>query len=227
MRRYEVAHLTAGGDIVDFARIAPAQPAFEEAFSAFARGTLIQTEMGLVAVEDLLPGDRIKLASGDSLPLLWKGGMMAIPASQTGAGAGNRLVRIAADTFGFARPADDIVLGPAARLVHRTPAIRRATGRDGALLLASDFADGGSVVQIAPVASVEVFHLCLERHETILAGGLEVETYHPGANARFSFRGEYLNLFLSLFPHIGGLEDFGLTKYPRLALSDLDLMDIA
>ncbi len=63
-RRYCVAWLSASGNAKARTMVAPAVPAFEQAFNAFAQGTLIQTENGKVAVEDLQPGAQIATADG-------------------------------------------------------------------------------------------------------------------------------------------------------------------
>jgi len=69
-RRYEVAGLTTNGLLTDFHGIAPATPVFEEAFSSFAHGTLISTQTGPVAVEDLTPGTMIRTAENGAMGLL-------------------------------------------------------------------------------------------------------------------------------------------------------------
>ena len=227
MRRYEVAHLSPNGDIDDFSRIAPALPVFEDAFSAFARGTLIQTAKGPVAIEDLLPGDMIHTVDNGFQALKWKGSMMMIPNAEGLPVDRQQLTRIGADSFGFAKPHQDIILGPAARKFHQTAFVREITGRDGAFVPASDFVDGGSTVHIRPVSPVQVFHLGLIHQERILANGMEFESYHPGPNMRFDLRGEMLNLFLSMFPHIAELSDFGLMTHPRLRSQDMDMRDSA
>ena len=79
-RRYEMSWLTPDG-VESGTRIAPAAAPFEEAFAAFARGTLIATEDGPVAVEDLVPGQQIVTADGASETLLWVGSMTLFPKS--------------------------------------------------------------------------------------------------------------------------------------------------
>lgn len=72
MRRYEVAHLTPAQNIEDFIKIAPTMPVFENAFAAFGRGAILRTKSGMMAVEDLLPGDKVLTDHGYQT-LLWHG----------------------------------------------------------------------------------------------------------------------------------------------------------
>ena len=79
MRRYRIRSLREDGSVHETENIGPATPVFEKAFSAFARGTLIKTTTGPVAVEDLEPGMMLitafwgvwHLVSGLTLSQLW------------------------------------------------------------------------------------------------------------------------------------------------------------
>jgi hypothetical protein len=227
LRRVEIAFLTPRGDVDEVGRLVPALPAFEEAFCAFARGTLFPTAQGHVAVEDLWPGMEVRRPDGGTARLLWRGSTMIVPASQGQDPAMTRLTRISAEAMGFGRPFQDLMLGPKARLVNRRPAVRLLTGREAALLPASDLVDGVAVVEVAPPTAVEVFHLAFDRHERLLANGIEVESYHPGPLHSFPLRGEPLAQFLGCFPHRTELACFGEPALPRLRLRDLDLFDAA
>ena len=61
MRSYEIAALRADGSLYIGQDKAPAVPLFENAFSAFARSTLITTPQGPTAIEDLQPGDTVNV----------------------------------------------------------------------------------------------------------------------------------------------------------------------
>jgi len=227
MRRVGIVHLSASHDINDFTRIVPAMPAFEAAFASFARGTLMQTERGLIAVEDLLPGDRLRTVEDGFQTLLWRGGTMIVPQGEGQDPAMRRLTRIAADALGIARPMSDLVLGPRARLSFRAPGIRKLTGQDSALIPARDFIDGINVIELTPPSPVQVFQLGFAAHYRILANGVEVESLHPGPAHALGLRGDLLDLYLSCFPHVADLAAFGPMTMPRLNKADLDLIDAA
>lgn len=223
MRRVEVVSLSPAGEVVHVPRLVPALPAFEEPFAAFTRATLVTTERGLTAVGDLWPGDRVRTVGNGFQPLLWKGTTMLVPHARGQEPAMGRLTRIAADALGIARPMHDLVLGPMARVSHRAAAVERLTGREAALIPARDFIDGFGVLEITPPAPVEICHLGFAGHEIIVANGVEVESYHPGPVHNLGLRPEYMELFLSCFPHLDRIGDWGLPAHPRLRLQDLDL----
>ena len=227
MRRIEVVHLSATQQICDFTRIVPAMPAFEEAFAAFARNTLIQTERGHVSVEDLWPGDRVRTVDHGFQTLLWRGMTLLVPQANGQDPSMGRLTRIASDALGIARPMSDLVLGPRARLAHAAPGIRQLTGQDRAFVPARDFIDGINVMELTPPAPVQVFHLSFATHVRLLAGGVEVESFHPGPLHALGLRPDLLALYMSCFPHMANFDAFGPMALPRLRMADLDLIHAA
>lgn len=229
MRKVEIVHQSAThpGDIVDLTRIVPARAAFEDCFAAFARGTLLTTDRGQVAVEDLFPGDRVKTVDAGFQPLQWRGSTVLSSSAKGQDPAMGKLTRIAADSLGIARPMPDLVLGPRARLSHRANGVKRLTGSDAALVAARDFIDGVNIVELTPPTTVQSYHLGFAGHHLLVANGVEVESMHPGLPHLLGLRGEVLDLFMSCFPHKAHMEDFGAPILPRLNLQDLDLFKVA
>lgn len=232
MRKVEFAWLGPSGEVGEGARPVPALPAFEEAFAAFARGTLFATSRGLMAVEDLWPGIEVRTAAGAMRALLWRGSTTVVPQDVAGRvdPAMARLTRISADALGIARPMQDLVLGPHARVVRRGPAVRDLTGGEAALVPAFDLADGVNVVVVTPVSPVQVFHLGFDAHERLEAHGVEVESQHPGTAGGAGAAGltpDLLALWLSCFPHRRSLADWGPPILPRVTGRQLGLFDAA
>jgi hypothetical protein len=216
-RRYEIEWLTPEGDTKSRVEIAAALPAFEEAFSAFAHGVPILTTEGEVAVEDLLPGMTLICGNGAETRLLWKGAITLVPGAPSASGESPRLTRVTADSFGPGRPARDLLFGPAARRLVRGTEVRARCGCEAALQRLDADVDGDVVIALSPVQPVRVYHLMAEGHATILAGGVEVETYHPAPDHALSLSAEMRTVFLSLFPHLDRATGFGRTLWPRLA----------
>ncbi|SFD52126.1 Hint domain-containing protein [Sulfitobacter brevis] len=219
MRSYEVVALRKDGSLYIGQDRAPAVPLLEKAFSAFARGTLIQTVDGPVAVEDLQPGDMINTSTGEPAKLIWVGSSSFVPAD---VGRTTPLLRIMTDSFGQGRPSTFLTVGPSARILH-TPHHLRGDN-DGTKLLTPvrEFIDGVNVIEVTPPTPVRLFHICLTRHAAINAGGVEMETFHPGANATRDVPHSIRDRFLSLFPQIGHVTDFGPLAHPRAPEQEQD-----
>lgn len=227
MRKYEVTYLTDDNQIEDFSRIAPAAPPFEEAFAAIGRGAILQTEMGPVAVEDLLPGDKIKTESSGYQTLKWRGTMTIVPGSQNKRAEMGTMTRLTSDAMGFGKPGQDLVLGPSARVAHKAAGVKTLTGSEIAFVPVRDFIDGSSIIELKPIAPVHCYQLGFDQHEKINVNGVEIESLHPGLPHTIPMRQDMLMLFMSLFPHKTRLSDFQSLLHPRINLRDLDLFAVA
>lgn len=194
------------GDIQDTRFLIPAHAVFEAAFCAFARGTLIDTDTGPTAIEDLLPGDKVLTSDGTGQAVTWIGTTTLVPVDPSARLRSVPLYRVMTDAFGLARPISPMIAGPSARV----------PGRSGqGLCSLAAFEDGVQVARITPPSPVEMFHLCLKDHALIRVGGLDFETYHPGHGALSEMRPAMRDLFLKLFPQIDHVADFGLMVQPR------------
>ncbi|MFV2033937.1 MAG: Hint domain-containing protein [Halocynthiibacter sp.] len=210
-RRYGVEWLDQNGDAQSRTMVAAAMPFFEAAFSAFAQGTLIQTGNGNVAVEDLRPGDKVASADGGLQPLMWVGSMTHFPQQAEMGLPSSRLYRITENIFGLDRSAPDLMLGAAARILPGLFAINSSSR----LVDIDELADGHSVIRVLPISAVRTFHLGLAGHRLIRANGIVVESFHPGEHLDLRLAPDMLNLFMSLFPHIKEVGDFGPLRHKR------------
>lgn len=217
-RRYQVSWLNHRGEIDDKAAMGPAIPLFQDCFAGLGRGALIPTVNGTIPIEDILPGTEVLTGSGPA-PLLWKGTTTLVPGAARPA---PRLYRLPADALGLARPSFDLVLGPSARLVNRSPALRAGLGADAALVPVASLADGHAIIAVTPPAPVQIHHLGFAGHRTLSVNGVEIESSHPGKIEPGSVPSDLLPLFMSLFPHMEGSRDFGPLAMPRLTDADLD-----
>ncbi len=222
LRRYEVSTLMRNGDVAQTRHIAPALPLFEDAFCAFTRGSLVETECGPMAIEDILPGDSVLTENGRSETVLWKGSVTLIPGREDSRGRTRPLTRIMADTFGMQKPMSGVIAGPAARILG-TPAHLRHLHGDGQVLTpVHEFQDGMSVIETLPPTPIELFHICLKRHSVIRVDGLPFETYHPGVNAVRLVSHSIRSVYLNLFAHVETLNDFGPLAMPRAGDGEVD-----
>lgn len=224
MRRYRSQWLDRRGEVRDADLVVPANPLLDAAHSAFARGTLITTTSGPMAVEDLLPGDRVVTAAQGPLPLRWIGSM-TLPSTDRD-GSRPRFTRIMTDALGLMRPLSDLMVGPGARLRAHPRRLRARFGSEPVLTPAHVVADGMQIIDVIPRQPVTLYHLCLDRHAIITANGLETESFHPGVDFERGLDRTALRQFLDLFPHVEAPGDFGPLAHMRLPLDTPEALDI-
>jgi len=212
LRTFEVAALRADGSRTIATFKAPALPLFESAFSAFARGVILSSPDGGIAIEDLQPGDWLNTSSGAPAQVIWIGSSNFVPSDAV---RRMPLIRIMADSFGQHRPSSFITVGPGARLLQTPPHLRGTTGGGPLLTPASEFVDNVNVIEVVPPTPIRLFHICLTRHAAVDVGGIDAETFHPGRGATRKTTHAQRDLFLSMFPHIAHLTDFGPMAHPR------------
>lgn len=217
-RKYEVSYLTADGHLRDQVTMARVHPAFEAAFAALGHGAILQTNFGHMTVEDVFPGDSVRLADGNYDTVLWRGRMTIHPDSP------QVMTRFTADAMGYERPTHDLVLGPSARILHRANGLRDLTGSETAFIPAADFVDGNNIISLKPNTPLTVYQLGFASQRTMSINGMEIESLHPGTAFTLGLHGDALGEYLSLFPHKQSFEDFGLIDIPRLRMRDLELI---
>lgn len=221
-RRYDVLYQGADGQIDEFTRAAPALPVFEAPFSAFARGALVATPRGEVAIEDLLPGTPVLTRDGPQ-PVRWIGRLLLPPANLK-QDTGPDVYRLASEALGPMKPVPDLVLCSGARVLHHARRLSALTMGTEVLVPVAEFADGVTVTQLTPMSAVTAYHIALDHHAVIEVNGLPVETYHPGEEYPEGLPADLLPLFLSMFPHLRALGDFGPLALPRMGLDQIDAL---
>ncbi len=149
---------------------------FQTPIPCFARGTLIGTPAGQVAVETLAVGDMVLTAGGDVRPVVWTGhrtvDVLRHPQPDT-----VRPIRIAAGAVSDSVPSRDLFVSPDHNLFI-----------DGVLFPAKCLVNGTSVCQV-DLPRITYHHVELESHDIVLADGMAAETYLDTGN-RTSFVGE-------------------------------------
>ena len=205
-RNFDIEWLANDGAPQAETRVAPSLPFIETAFNAFARGSLVDTPNGSIAIEDLQPGDMICTENDGAMPLLWKGGMTI---SRQSYAADGPLFRVTNGSFGNLDAMPDPLFGLGARL------LRTQCETGGVLHEISSLCDGFSVVRVFPRSAVQVFHLALGHHSIIRVNGLAMESFHPGHKNKLQTSRELMKTFTALFPHLNSLADFGPQFHKR------------
>ena len=172
--------------------------------TCFLRGTRILTDRGEVAVETLVPGDRVATRFGGLRPIRWIGiqrfdGRLAGPDQQP--------VRIRAGAMGEGMPHTDLLVSPGhAMLVG-------LGGGEDVLAHASALVNDITITSEQVDGEIAYFHLDLGPHDCVLANGAWAETYFEDHN-----RDTFHNAaeFRALYPdHVAHRQDTCLPVIPE------------
>jgi len=210
-RRFEISWLTPNHEIDQRNSIGPAIPMFEQAFNAYARGSLVETPSGATAVEDLRPGMLIDVIGADPAPLVWVGSMTMLPSDGHQGLPASDLFRITEGGFGLSSSMPDLMLGSGARMLPNGV----TADTMARLQNIQEYCDGQTVIQVTPRSPVKMYHLGLASHSLIRVNDIVMESYHPGHNPHMRLSEEMFEIFLSLFPHIRRIDDFGPLNHLR------------
>jgi Hint domain-containing protein len=214
--RFSFAVLSDDGSAHRFEHEAPRELYLEDICACFGRGTLIATEGGQSAVEDLQPGDRIKTRDGGMQTLRWIS-TCTLPHPESGQAGEDIAIRIKADALGELRPMQDLVVSARFRLLTNHPSCAALFGSPETLAPAVDLLDGESILSVRPARDLEFFNLLFDEHQIIEANGLETESYHPGNFGVAVMSLEMQSHLRRIFPHLSGdLNQFGRTARPIL-----------
>ena len=148
----------------------------------FGPGSAIATPSGPVAVETLVPGDRVQTAEGQEVPVLWVGRQTL---RQRFSDVG--LVRLCKGALGNGLPLRDLMVTSDHALLI-----------DGLLVQAGALVNGDSIVAVPRSQlpqTLTVYHVETPDHEVILAEGAPCETFIDAAGRRaFDNYAEYAAL---------------------------------
>ena len=152
--------------------------------ACYCAGTLILTDRGEVAVEELAIGDRVITASGTAEPVRWIGRRSY--AGRFLAGRKHLLpVLIRAGALGSGLPRRDLRVSPCHAMLL-----------DGVLVPASCLVNGAAVVQQQACDRVDYIHVELAEHHAILAEGAASETFlDDGSRGLFHNAAEFDTLY--------------------------------
>lgn len=128
----------------------------------FASGTLIRTDGGEVAVEDLRVGDLVLTTSGKSRPIV-RLGSTDVDIKRMA----RQPIRIGADAFGPRLPYRDLVLSPGHGLCVQV--------LDEVIVPSLVLANGTTIAQVDEVR-VSYWHVELDAHDILYANGLPAES---------------------------------------------------
>jgi len=172
--------------------------------ACFVAGTLIDTESGAVAVEELEIGTLIKTRDHGPQPLRWIG-----RSSRHATGRDAPVVFSAGALGNHGR----IAVSPNHRVLITSERAELLFGQSEVLVKAKHLINDGTIRVQADGRQVTYVHLLFDQHEIVSGNGLESESYHPAAETLDAFDAETRAEFFEL---IADLNAYGSTARPTL-----------
>lgn len=167
----------------------------------FTRGTLIQTEHGPIAIEDLAEGMLVATRDNGLQPLRWVGSR-SIGALTLAAHPEIRPIRIRAGALGPNRPTQDLIVSPQHRILIRSRIAQRMFDAEEVLVPAKQLLQNDGIDIATDLKSIDYFHLLFDQHEIVTSNGAETESLHTGPVALESVSKAARQEILALLPEL-------------------------
>lgn len=170
----------------------------------FAAGTLIDTELGPVAVEHLQPGVAVTSPDGSS-PRLRLSLHRRVGAGELSAHPKLRPVRIAAGALGAELPRRDLLVSRQHRMLLHSAIAERMFGQPEVLIPAIRLTGLPGITIDETVTTVTYYHLLFDRHELVFAEGAPSESLYATGRALDTLDAATLEEVATLFPELPGM----------------------
>lgn len=163
----------------------------------FCAGTMIRTEHGEKAVEDIAPGDRVETVDRGLQTIRWTHSSHV----QFGdTDDKHRPICISAGSLGFGIPKHDLLVSPQHRMMVSSVIAQRVTGQTEVLVAAKKLLELPGVFVEETVTETEYWHFFCDQHEVVFAEGAPSETLHLGKEALKALTDEEVEELEALFP---------------------------
>lgn len=171
------------------------------AVPCFAKGSMIRTDFGLVAIEKLSVGDMIATRDHGFQPIQWIGSRH-LSARQLAECPQYLPIRISAGALGEGCPQSDLLVSPQHRILVRSTVAQRMFGCAEVLVAAKQLV-GIEGIEIADdVTEVAYFHMLFEHHEIVYSNGAETESLFTGPMALKAVGRAAAEEIFNLFPQL-------------------------
>lgn len=191
--------------------------------ACFMRGTLIETDRGEIAVEDLKKGDLVRTVLHGDQPIRMIYSSL-ITARMLAREPKLRPVRIRAGCLGQGLPGRDLFVSPQHRMLVRSRIVQRMFNRESVLVPAIKLTEHDGIEQV-DMDGVEYFHIVFDRHELVISNGTLSESLYPGPQALEAVpaecRAEIENLFPGIFEGASSPEPAAKFVSKRAQVSDM------
>lgn len=145
----------------------------------FTKGTLINTDAGVIRVQDLQVGDRLPTGANGLQTIRWIG-HRRISAKDLENNPNLRPVRIVSGALGNGLPARDLLVSRQHRMLVSSKIAERMFGTSDVLVSAIKLTGLPGIYLDQEIGKVEYYHLLLDQHEVIYAEGAPTESLYIG-----------------------------------------------
>lgn len=190
-----------GQQVLNLAIINVADGSGELAVVCFARGTMISTALGLVAVEALKAGDLVETRDNGLQPVRWIGSIK-MSAQDLQKNPNLIPIRISAGALGAGTPAADLLVSPQHRVLVRSKIAQKMFGTSEILVAAKQLLEVDGIDIATDLSEVEYFHFLFDQHEVVVSNGAETESLYTGPQAIKSVGPAALAEIYTLFPEL-------------------------
>ena len=178
------------GTIINFEEI-------ENVIVCFARGTMIVTNTGEKAIEDLAAGDKVLTKDNGLQDIRWIGSR-TVPAK-------GKLAPIMIKAGAMANDRD-LMVSPQHRMVVEGWKSELLFGEREVLAAAKHLVNNDTIY-VKEGGEVEYFHMLFDAHEIVFANGAASESFHPGEVGMDALVSEAREEVYTLFPELRGNAD--------------------
>ncbi len=170
-------------------------------FPCFARGTMIATEFGDIAVENLTEDMRIWTRDHGLQPIRWIGSRRLGP-DALAHNESLKPIRIRAGALGNGTPVQDLIVSQQHRILVRSRIALKMFGSQEVLVAAKQLLQIPGIDIIEDATEVEYFHFLFDRHEVVLSNGAETESLFTGPEALKALGVAVSEEIFALFPEL-------------------------
>ncbi len=170
-------------------------------FICFRHGTLIRTDHGDIAVEDLKPGDMVLTRDRGYQPLRWLGSKH-VTSELLRLFASIRPVRISAGALGPGLPERDLFISQQHRILVQSRIAERIFGSAEVLVAAKHLLLIDGVDIDNGEMPLTYYHLLFDQHEIVFSNGAETESLFTGAEALRAVEPAARAEIIALFPEL-------------------------
>lgn len=174
-------------------------------FPCFARGTMIETEHGPLAVEDLRLGMRVATRDNGLQALRWIGSRV-LGSKALGVAPQLRPIRIAAGALGKGLPRRALIVSPQHRILVRSRIAQKMFGTAEVLVAAKQLCQLDGIDIAEDLDEVTYVHFLFDSHQIVWANGAESESLLPGPEALRSVGPAAVAEIYAIFPELASPE---------------------